>query len=99
MKPAVLLLALLFALVGVTMNAQDDPLSRRLPNGKVWRDELHRAEYESNLKDARDLAELTAEIEADLQSIDGNVLPLKTLKKLDHAETLLKNLRNRLKQN
>lgn len=99
MKYAVSLLAAVclgFAALSLAAQGARDIV---LPNGKPWREEINRADYERNLKDARELAKVAAEIEADLEAVDQNVLPLKTLKKVERAEELAKNLRGRLRKN
>jgi len=80
------------------VGAQDSS-QLRLPNGKLQRDEIVRAEDKQNLKDAQEMARLSAEIKADMEKGDGHVLSLKTLKQLDDLEKLAKNIRARLKHN
>lgn len=73
-----------------------DPL--RLPNGKLQRDEILKAEYGQNVKDARDLADLTRTFELDLEKSDRFVLSLGLLKKLDEIEKITKRIRGRMKR-
>jgi hypothetical protein len=70
----------------------------KLPNGKSQRDEIIRVDYERNLKDAGDLAQLAQEIKDDLERGDRNLVSLKTLKKLDDVEKLTKDIRKRLRR-
>lgn len=74
-----------------------DP-SPHLPNGKLQRDEILKAEYDQNLKDARDLVELSKSFELDLEKSDRFVLSLGLLKKLDDMEKLTKRIRGRMKK-
>jgi len=68
-----------------------------LPNGKLQRDEILKADYEQNLKDARELIELTKSFELDLEKSDRFVLSLGLLKKLDDMEKLTKRIRGRMR--
>jgi hypothetical protein len=73
---------------------QEDP---RLPNGKIQRDEILKADYEQNLKDARDLMDLTKQFELDLEKSDRFVLSLGLLKKLDDIDRITKRIRGRMR--
>jgi len=77
---------------------KDEP-DVKLPNGKLQKDEIIRADYERNLKDAGDLAHLAEEIKDDLEKGDRYLVSLKTLKKLDDVEKLSKDIRQRLRRN
>lgn len=70
----------------------------RLPNGKIQRDEILKADYEQNLKDSRDLVELSKSFELDLEKSDRFVLSLGLLKKLDDIEKLTKRIRGRMRR-
>jgi hypothetical protein len=70
----------------------------KLPNGKSQKDEIIRVDYERNLKDAGDLAQLAQEIKDDFERGDRNLVSLKTLKKLDDVEKLTKDIRKRLRR-
>ena len=50
----------------------------KLPNGKSQKDEIIRVDYERNLKDAGDLAQLAQEIKDDFERGDRNLVSLKT---------------------
>ncbi len=81
--------------------AQDSPDSQddvRLPNGKKQKDEILKADYEQNLKDAQELTILTRSFEEDLEKDDRFVLSLNSLKKLDDIEKLTKRIRGRMKR-
>jgi len=69
----------------------------RLPNGKLQRDEILKADYEQNLKDARELIDLSASFELDLEKSDRFVLSLNLLRKLDDMEKLTKRIRGRMR--
>lgn len=70
----------------------------RLPNGKKQQDMILKADYEKNLKDARDLIELARSFELDLEKDDRYVLSVASLKKLDDIEKTTRRIRDRLKR-
>jgi hypothetical protein len=75
-----------------------DPDDVRLPNGKKQSDEILKAEYEKNVKDAQDLVSTAKAFEEDLEKDDRFVLSVSSLKKLDDIERLTKRIRSRLKR-
>lgn len=77
---------------------RDDPNGVRLPNGKRQRDEILKADYDQNLKDARELMELTKSFELELEKSDAFVLSLGLLKMLDDAEKLTRRIRGRMRR-
>jgi hypothetical protein len=77
--------------------SQDD--GARLPNGKLQRDEILKAEHQQNLKDAAQLVELSQQLQEDLEKNDSYVLSLSTLKKADDIEKLVKKIRSRMRHN
>jgi len=81
--------------VPVTSEPPDD---LRLPNGKLQRDEILKADYEKNLRDAEEMTNLARSFEEDLEKDDRFVLSLSSLKKLDDIEKLTKRIRGRLKR-
>ena len=77
----------------------EDETNVRLPNGKVQRDEILKAEHEQNLKDAAQLADLAEQLKQELEKNDRYVLSISTLKKTDEIEKLVKKIRSRLRHN
>jgi hypothetical protein len=75
------------------------PEDVRLPNGKLQRDEILKADYQKTLDDARALSKLTDELKTDLEKSDYNVLSVGTLKKIDDIDRLAKRIRDRLRRN
>ena len=69
----------------------------RLPNGKMQRDEILKADFQKSLDDARELSKLADELKADLEKNDRYVLSIATLKKTEEIERLAKKIRERLK--
>jgi hypothetical protein len=70
----------------------------RLPNGKKQQDEILKAEYEQNVKDAQELLNIARAFEEDLEKDDRYVLSVSSLKKLDDMEKLTKRIRSRMKR-
>ncbi len=70
-----------------------------LPNGKLQRDEILKAEHAQNLKDAAQLIELSEQLKEDLEKNDRFVVSMATLKKTDDIERLVKKIRTRLRHN
>ena len=77
----------------------EDETDGRLPNGKVQRDEILKAEREQNLKDAAQLADLAEQLKQELEKNDRYVLSVSSLKKTDEIEKLVKKIRSRLRHN
>ena len=71
----------------------------RLPNGKLQRDEILKAEHEKSLKDAGDLIRLAQELKADLEKSGSFVVPVQTIRRTEEIEKLAKRVRSRLKHN
>ena len=69
----------------------------RLPNGKLQRDEILKAEYQKSLDDARQLSKLADDLKLDLEKNDRYVLSIATLKKTEEIEKLAKRIHDRLK--
>jgi hypothetical protein len=69
----------------------------RLPNGKLQRDEILKADFQKSLDDARDLSRLAEELKLDLEKNDRYVLSIATLKKTEEIEKLAKRIHDRLK--
>jgi hypothetical protein len=68
-----------------------------LPSGKSQKDEMLKAEYQQNIKDAADLAELAQQLKLDLEKNDRYVVSMTTIKKTDDIEKLAKRIRGRLR--
>jgi len=71
----------------------------KLPNGKSQKDEILRAEYAQNLKDAQELVDLAQQLHDSLEKNDRYVLSLADLKKTEDIEKLVKKIHNRLRHN
>jgi hypothetical protein len=79
-------------------NGDEKPGDIRLPNGKKQQDEILKADFEKNVKDARELTDLARSFEEDLEKNEAFVFSLSSLKKLDDMERLTKRIRGRMKR-
>jgi uncharacterized protein (DUF2126 family) len=77
-------------------NSEQKPDAVRLPNGKSQQDEIVKADYQKNLKDARELASLARTFEENLEKDDAFVFSLASVKKLDEMEKITKRIRGRM---
>ena len=77
---------------------RDEPEETRLPNGKLQREEILKADYEKSLEDSRELSKLADELKADLEKNDRYVLSIPTIKKTEEIEKLAKRIRGRMKR-
>ena len=66
----------------------EPPEDVRLPNGKLQREEILKADYQKNLEDARALSKLADELKGDLEKSDYNILSVGTLKKTEDIDRL-----------
>ncbi|MGA2881683.1 MAG: hypothetical protein ABSG13_22255 [Bryobacteraceae bacterium] len=106
-SPITCRIVLLFSLA-LALTAQQGPPVRplppeageevRLPNGRLQREEILKADYQKNLEDVRALSKLADELKADLEKSDYNVLSVGDLKKTDDIDRLAKRIRDRLKR-
>jgi hypothetical protein len=98
---------LLLALLALALAAQQPPARTEipsptdlvLPNGKTWKEELIAHNHAENVRDAKRLADVSAQIAQELENGDKYVFSLKTLKKVEEAEKLAKTIRDRMRQN
>ncbi len=104
--PRCTLLLSLAALSAITVPAQGPQLPSTsqkddvvLPGGKSQKDEILKAEYQANIKDAAQLSELAQQLQQDLEKNDRYVLSISTLKKTEDIEKLVKKIRSRLRHN
>jgi hypothetical protein len=78
---------------------QVDATATRLPNGQLQSDAILKAEYQQNVKDARELTALSKSIELDFDKNDQNVLSVGLLKKLDDVEKIARRIQGRVRKN
>jgi hypothetical protein len=84
---------------GAERDRERDQEGLRLPNGKLQREEILKAEHEQNLKDAARISELSEELKQELEKNDRYVVSMSTLKKTDEIEKLAKKIGSRLRHN
>ena len=82
---------------GGRRGASGDEEDVTLPNGKSQRDEILKAEYQQNLKDASDLIDLAQQLKLDLEKNDRYVVSMATIRKTDDIEKLVKRIRARMR--
>jgi len=75
----------------------EEPEELRLPNGKLQRDEILKADFQKSLEEARELSKLADDLKLALEKNDRYVLSIGTLKKTEEIERLAKRIRDRLK--
>jgi hypothetical protein len=78
-----------------TMTDPDEDV--RLPNGKLQKDEILKADFQKSLDEARELSKLADQLKADLEKNDRYVLSIPTLKKAEDIEKLAKRIHDRMK--
>lgn len=74
------------------------PPDIRLPNGKLQRDEILKADHERNVEDAALLVKLSEELKADLDKNSEHVLSVANIKKTEEIEKVAKRIRGRMKR-
>lgn len=70
----------------------------RLPNGKLQRDEIVKAEYEKSLQDAAELIKLSEDLKAELEKNSAFVVSIPSIKKTEEIEKIAKRIRGRMKR-
>ena len=83
-------------LSSIDPNSGEKPGGIRLPNGKSQQDEILKADYQKNLKDARELLNLARAFEENLEKDDAFVFSLASVKKLEDMEKITKRIRGRM---
>ncbi len=70
----------------------------RLPNGRLQRDEMLKADHAKNLEDAKELVKLSTELSDDLQKNTQYVLSLGDIKKVEEIDKTARRIRARMKR-
>jgi len=70
----------------------------RLPNGKLQREEILKAEYKKATEESGRLLKLAEELNAELEKNPSSVLSIGTLKKTEEIEKLARKIRSRLRR-
>ncbi len=79
------------------MPLTDEDDGVHLPNGKSQRDEIVKADYQKNVRESRELADMAKQFADGLEKNDRFVLSLASLKQLDEIEKLARRIRGRMK--
>lgn len=82
----------------VSPTPQESSRDRHLPNGRLQRDEILKADYTKNLDDTRELVRLSQELQKDLEKNTEFVYSIPTVKKVEQIEKLARRIRTRLKR-
>jgi hypothetical protein len=77
---------------------EDKQPNPRLPNGRMQRDEILKADYEHNLEDVGEILKLAEDLKANLEKNTQYVFSLQDVKKLDDIEKLTRRIRSRMKR-
>jgi hypothetical protein len=75
-----------------------DPADVRLPNGKLQKDEILKADHQKNIEDAAKLAKLSDGLRSALEKSDQNVLSIDLLKQTEEIEKIARRIRARMKK-
>jgi hypothetical protein len=70
----------------------------KLPNGRLQKDEIAKAAYQSSLDDSKKLIAAAEELKAELEKNDRYVVSLAAIRKTEEIEKLARRIRGRLKQ-
>jgi hypothetical protein len=70
----------------------------RLPNGRLQREEILKADHEKSLQDAAELLALAEELKVALEKSEWHVLPVGAIKKTEEIEKLAKRIRSRMRR-
>jgi hypothetical protein len=94
-----------FAALSLAQVPQSEPPSPpvpppvKLPNGKLQRDEILKAELAENLKDAAELVNLAQQLRGDLEKNGRYVFSLADHRKAEDIEKLAHRIRTRMQHN
>ena len=95
---SVFVVALLLAQDPLAPTPPDHASDRHLPNGRLQKDEILKADHQKNLEDARALIRLSRELTANLEKESEFVYSITTVKKAEEIEKAARRIRNRLKR-
>ena len=102
----IVFISLLFLAVPFSQYAQNGPLPPdsedkplpRLPNGRMQRDEILKADYKHNLEDIGEIVRLAEDLKANLEKNTQYVFSIQDVKRLDDIEKLTRRIRSRMKR-
>jgi hypothetical protein len=94
-------LALVIAQVPSPRSPPSDPDNTpelRLPNGRLQRDEMLKADHAKNIEDARELLKLCHDLKTDLEKNTQYVFSIADVKKTEEIEKAARRIRSRMKR-
>ena len=94
-------IALIFvSLLAVQQPAErrEEPADVRLPNGKMQKDEILKADHQKNIEDAGKLAKLSGDLVSALEKSDQNILSVEMLKQTEEIEKIARRIRARMRK-
>ena len=94
-----LAVVLLAQIPSTTPPNPDSTPETRLPNGRLQKDEILKADHAKSLEDAQELIRLSQELKASLEKNTQYVFSLATIKKTEEIEKVARRIRSRLKRN
>lgn len=77
----------------------EPPPEFRLPNGRLQRDEILKADHAKSLEDAKELIRLSEELKSELEKDTQYVLSLSAVKRTEEIEKVARRIRSRMKRN
>lgn len=80
----------------VAPKVEDGERPVRLPNGKLQRDEIAKAEYQKSLEDCKQLIKVAEDLKAEMEKNEQYVLSVSSIKKTEEIEKLAKRIRGRM---
>jgi ATP-dependent helicase/DNAse subunit B len=89
---------LTFAQFSTPPSRSEEPAEVRLPNGRLQKNEILKADHAKNLDDARDLTKLAEELKVQLEKNTEYVFSIAALKKTEEIEKVARRIRSRLKR-
>lgn len=91
-------LALALGCLSAAPQRPDEEPDVKLPSGKSQREEILKQEHQKSLRDVKEILEVAAQLQADLERDDYLVLSIPSLKKTERIEKLARQIRSRIRR-
>lgn len=75
---------------------REDERPVRLPNGKLQKDAILKADYDKSLEDCKEMIKLAEGLKADLEKNEQYVVSVASIKKTEEIEKLARRIRGRM---
>jgi hypothetical protein len=100
MKRLILLgiLATMFLFPQKRTGEVEDPLMRRMPDGRTQAEHVLEHDHKKSRQDVKKLVAMAEELQVEIEKNDYHVLSLSAVKKAEEIEKLAKKIKNRLKR-